>query len=110
MRDGGGELSGEQLDRLPRYFDEVVIAAKNYRHATDNIPRHPVQGRGTWMLSHRSVSRRIKGSTSDKAEPTRELAFAQHLQGLVLLLPGYPDHHLTRLCGGRLGDSLETSS
>jgi hypothetical protein len=45
MRDGGGELSGEQLERLARYFDEVVIAAKNYKHATDNILRPPDQGR-----------------------------------------------------------------
>jgi hypothetical protein len=31
VRDGGGALSEEQLERLARYFDEEVIAAQNYK-------------------------------------------------------------------------------
>jgi hypothetical protein len=31
MRDGGEALSGEQLERLARYFDEEVIAAPKYK-------------------------------------------------------------------------------
>jgi hypothetical protein len=31
VRDGGGALSEEQLERLARYFDEEVISEKNYK-------------------------------------------------------------------------------
>jgi hypothetical protein len=31
VRDGGGALSEEQLERLARYFDEEVIAATKYK-------------------------------------------------------------------------------
>jgi hypothetical protein len=33
VRDGGGLLSEEQLERLARYFDEEVIAATKYKRA-----------------------------------------------------------------------------
>jgi hypothetical protein len=31
VRDGGGSLSEQQLERLARYFDEEVIAATKYK-------------------------------------------------------------------------------
>jgi hypothetical protein len=31
VRDGGGVLSEEQLERLARYFDEEVIAPNKYK-------------------------------------------------------------------------------
>jgi hypothetical protein len=41
VRDGGGALSEEQLERLARYFDEEVIAARKYKRTADNFPLHP---------------------------------------------------------------------
>jgi hypothetical protein len=45
VRDGGGGLSEDQLERLARYFDEEVIAAQNYKHARESFPRPRDQGR-----------------------------------------------------------------
>jgi len=33
MADGGGALSGEQVERLARYFDEEVVSVPKYEAA-----------------------------------------------------------------------------
>jgi hypothetical protein len=39
VRDGGGALSEEQLERLARYIDEEVTSAWNYKILWVKVPR-----------------------------------------------------------------------
>jgi hypothetical protein len=59
MRDDGGALSEDHLERLARYFDEEVIAAKNNEHARDTFLRPPDQGRGARIAFHSGVTHRV---------------------------------------------------